>query len=197
MSDEFYPLQVDPRAQALSFMPSPFRSERSAAMLWAITDPLDGIDLSLADVAYQSSPDTAGTWMLESIGARYGEARGGLDLEEYRRIVKARVIADTARGRRDDLWAVWSALIGSSGDNLSVRRLQISGSPCVRFKARVLAMPGKPWRERAANVLRIAVAEGVECFGVLYVADAVTLGVAPGLGLDSGRLSALLQPSGI
>lgn len=197
MSGEFYPIQVDPRAQALSFMPSPFRSERSAKMLWALTDPLDEIDLSLADVAHQSSPDTAGSWMLEAIGARYNEPRGGLELEEYRRIVKARVIADTARGRRSDLWEVWSALIGTSGDNLSVRRLQISGSPCVQFKARVVSMPGKAWRQRAANVLRIAVAEGVECFGVLYVADAVTLGVAPGLGLDTGRLSALLQPSGI
>lgn len=197
MSDEFYPIRSEPRTYVQQLLPSPLRGDRSSAMLWAATDLLDQIDLSLADVALQADPDTAGSWMLERIGIRYGEPRGGLELEEYRRIVKARVIADTARGRESDLWAVWGALIGSSGDNLSLRRLQISGSPCVRFKARVLTMPGKAWRARAANVLRLAVAEGVECFGVLYVADAVTLGSAPGLGLDAGRLSALLQPSGV
>lgn len=175
--------------QGLQVMPSSLRGGLTLPTLGAALSPLQDVQQTLGDVAMALDPSLATGFLLTQAGERVGEPRGGIDDDAlYRRIVLGRMAAISGGGLWPGLWACWLALSGATAGNASMVRVDVPGDPCVLLRALVDVLPDDVWLARARAVLADAVAVGVEPVGILYLADAFTLG-SGGMGFG-GTLSA-------
>lgn len=190
-----YPPTWDPTSTVRELLPGSLSGD-SVTVGEAWLRPLSVLDRELDGLAIGLDPDIASGYVLELLAARYGETRSGLSDDELRAIVRGRVAADASRGLLSGVWRTWLALTGADAATARIRRLG-SPAPTVRLEAEVPALPRRVWLDRASDVLRVTVAEGVEVYGVLSLAGGLELGPsAAGAGLDAGALSAVVQPTG-
>lgn len=190
-----YPPTWDPTSTVRELLPGSLSGD-SLTVGEAWLRPLSVLDRELDGLAIGLDPDIASGYVLELLAARYGETRSGLSDDELRAIVRGRVAADASRGLLSGVWRTWLALTGATSATARIRRLS-SPAPTIRLEAEVPALPRRAWLDRASDVLRVTVAEGVEVYGVLSLAGGLELGPsAAGAGLDAGALSAVVQPIG-
>lgn len=191
-----YPPTWDPTSTVRELLPGSLSGD-SITVGEAWLRPLSVLDREIEGLAIGLDPDVASGYVLELLAARYGETRSGLSDDELRAIVRGRVAADASRGLLSGVWRTWLALTGATPATARVRRL--GGTyPTIRLEAEVAILPRRAWLDRASDVLRVAVAEGVEVYGVISLAGGLELGPSSsGAGLDAGALSAVVQPSGV
>jgi hypothetical protein len=190
-----YPPTWDPTSTVRELLPGSLSGD-SLTVAEAWLRPLSVLDRDLDGLAIGLDPDVASGYVLEILAARYGETRSGLSDDELRAIVRGRVAADASRGLLSGVWRAWLALTGATAATARIRRLS-SPAPTIRLEAEVPVLPRRAWLDRASDVLRITVAEGVEVYGILSLAGGLELGPsAAGAGLDAGALSAVVQPTG-
>lgn len=190
-----YPPTWDPTSTVRDLLPGSLSGD-SITVGEAWLRPLSVLDRELDGLAIGLDPDIASGYVLELLAARYGETRSGLSDDELRAIVRGRVAADASRGLLSGVWRTWLALTGADAATARIRRLS-SPAPTIRLEAEVPALPRRAWLDRASDVLRVTVAEGVEVYGILSLAGGLELGPsAAGAGLDAGALSAVVQPTG-
>jgi len=196
MLDGVYPIR-DASVEGLAIMPGSIRGPVTDATLGGALDPLTQISTILGGLTVALDPNFATGFQLNQAGDRVGEARNGFTDPWYRRIILGRVSAMQAGGALAGVTATWRAL-ADNPTTWSVRRLLISGSPCLACFAVVDELPDAVWLARAGIILRDSVAAGVEVYGVLSLETGLELGASgAGSGLDDGSLSALVQATGV
>ena len=93
---------------ALAILPSRLRGQpRIEALLGAIAAEAQSLEESAYDVLVSTGLDDATGDALDQYGDLVGESRLGLADPDYRRFIRARLLANRARGTRDDLLDVW------------------------------------------------------------------------------------------
>lgn len=128
--------------------------------------PVADLDLLVAGI-YDSfiSIEAASGWLLDLRGATIGEERGGLDDQEFARIIAAREIAIYGGCGAESVWAVWVALTGDEGGTYDV----YPGGGCVRLVATMPFIPSTSFRRRARDVLNTALPADADAYAVLRV----------------------------
>lgn len=185
-----YPVR-DVVAEGLALLPGSIRGPVRDATFAARLRPLAQIGQIVAGLTVALDPSLATGFELTQAGERVGEPRGGIASDDlYRRIVLGRMSAMSGGGLAPGVVATWRALAGDPAQ-WEVRRLPVAGDPAVACFAFVDALPDRQWLDRAGAVLRDSVADGVQIYGVLYLADAFTL-TSGGSGFG-GSFSALVQ----
>lgn len=191
-----YPLIGDWDAYVANRAASPLRNNPQLQVLQGLASQLAEIEATSADMAYQLDPAAAIGYKLDQAGARVGEPRGGLDDDEYRRIIMARELAAVSQGQASGVWAMWLALSGAApsqarifavpADHVTVPSgATVPVPPQVYLEAAVTSPPSEPWKVRAAQVVRDSIAAPYEVTATLYVVSDLEWGGLPGWAVSS------------
>lgn len=99
--------KVDHVAAALSRLPEQFkRKPKIEALLTALVTPCISLEDALWQLLTERAVDTAIGVQLDQLGSIVGQERGGLDDDDYRRYIRARIMANRSRGTVEDLLRV-------------------------------------------------------------------------------------------
>jgi len=99
----------DHRDRLFTDLLSQFRSRpRLAALVAAIALGVQDVEDETLDALLSFRLDSAIANQLDLLAAIVGEQRGGLDDEQLRRIVLARVLANRSNGSLEDVWRVFT-----------------------------------------------------------------------------------------
>lgn len=124
-----------------------------------------------------ADPDSASGSVLAILGSRVNESRGGLSDTEYRRITEARKLSNASLSKHPDLVALMEAL---TGEDVTHVYNPTPGTPSVSLHALVPFTPTEPYKQRAAEVVRDAVALSAEVEAVIYEPSAFIFGTPSG-----------------
>lgn len=188
-----YPSIEDWEAQVRSLLPAPSALGDGEAFAQALASPWSLLEqLVEAFATGAADVELAPGWVLDVLGQRVGEPRGGLDDTRYRRIIAGRREALGSLGTSEHVAAVVRALT-LCGDDLQIALLvdEATGLAAVWVQARVAFSPAGAWLIRAAAVLRAALPLDAEAVASVYETGALILdGLPP---LDAGRFAYTLS----
>lgn len=159
-----YPVVEDWEQRWLDESPWLGRVEPARSLGLVFAARVQRIDSDLGSIAsVLASPSDAYGWVLDLVGSRYGEGRGGLADGEYQRIVEGRRLAQDSTGALPDVTAVWTALVGLGAQPVRVDRYYTPAPtvPTALYEAILPSAPSTAWLARAGVVLSDAVAYGV------------------------------------
>lgn len=181
-----YPERPDWDAYALSALSRPTGSGAAGDAWLALWSPIAQLYAQVGEVVLASvDVQTAAGSLLDIVGARVGEYRGGLGDTEYRSIIAGRRVSVGSLGRAVDVVAVCEALGGVAG---TVRVRGYAGCLFVSFE--VQFSPTATWTRRAGRVIRDAVDATYDLEAVAYTASSLIWDGSP--GWDLGAWSYLL-----
>lgn len=184
-----YPTIEDWDASVIALLPAPSALGEGQAFALSLASPWATLE-QLVEAFGSGAADVelAPGWVLDVLGARINEPRGGLDDTRYRRIVAGRRVALGSLGTSPHVVAVLRALTLCGADiRLDLLVDEASGVAAVWLQARVAFAPVGAWLIRAADVLRDALPLSVEAVASVYESGALVFDGIP--GLDTGRLA--------
>ena len=113
-----HPHQADHAGQLLDELLSWFRTKPKlsalAAAVGAQLQELEDSYLALRDERLLSNATGA---QLDQYGRLVGESRGGLDDDDFRRFIEARILTNTSEGNADRLMAIFRIIAGPEAGN--------------------------------------------------------------------------------
>lgn len=175
---EPYPAVAGWDAYVASLAPSEALRERARAQLLGLFAAAEQTERSLQTTfAALVDPTQGYGGLLDLIGARLGEPRGGLADGEYLRILMGRQAVGLPGATYARAWSIWLALTGARDDQARMFRPP-SSTPAVWFSALVDSPPTAGYLDRAGRLLR-EVTAGVEVYAVLGIAGSTVWGSTP------------------
>lgn len=129
-----------------------------ASLALGLTDSLDVLDQSLADLAQQvGDPTSARLPVLRQLAGRYGVRVDGLGLSEARLIVAGAAVASRSSGSTLDVCEVWLAATGATADRAA---MSILPRGCLTLSARVETPPNPAYLVALRAVMQRAMPAG-------------------------------------
>lgn len=105
----------DHRDRALRSVPSHLSGAlRIGALVGGIGQSVQGVEDEIFGVYTGTTLGASVGAALDQWGALVGEDREGADDADYRRFIRARILASRATGTRDDLLRVWALITGGA-----------------------------------------------------------------------------------
>lgn len=131
-------------------------------LVTALITPFATLEAALLALLTQRGVDTAIGAQLDVLGKIVGQARNGLDDDDYRRYVRARISANRSQGVAEDLIKVAVLVLGNLAATIAVGTEGIATT--------------------YVNVTGITVTDGIANILLEFLQDAVSAGVRPILG---------------
>lgn len=122
------PTQITDHAdQAVNRLPNPLRGQpKLEALVRALVGPIQHVEDALWQLLTERTIDIATGVTLDSIGRLVGEPPTGLDIETYRRHIKARIRANRSRGQVEDLIKIVRLILNDPAAGVQMERQTIN-----------------------------------------------------------------------
>lgn len=160
-------------------------------ILAAILDQIQLIEDDAAAIAAARDVDTATGVQLDQVGALVGQPRWGRNDDDYRILIRARILANSSKGTPETLISIASLLLG--GATITYRQ---QGAACYRLQWEVATATSTETCAALTELITLATRSGVE-FGLIetlstpsptFILDSETAGLDQGL-LTSRRVA--------
>lgn len=180
-----YLSSIDHIAAALSRLPAQFQKTKIQNLIRAFTYPAQELEQALWAVLTQRSIKNAIGAQLDVIGGIVGQARNGMNDDDYRRYISARVAAERSQGTLEDLYGIATLIVNDTTITFEGRK---EPPATLRFTVK-----GGITDQLAAVLyvfLHIAVGAGIRLvleWSNVPLVSTFRLDVGP--GLDVGRLA--------
>lgn len=134
------PPSLDPvghEAVALTRLPQQFRNAHNEEFVAIFVRPFEAVEMALQQLLLERSVDTAVGAQLDVLGRLVGQAREGLGDDDYRRYIRARVIANKSDGTHEIIIKVIKLLLNSPTSN--IESLSQRGTVAIRVNGVVVS----------------------------------------------------------
>jgi hypothetical protein len=189
-----YPALVDSDQAVRDYLPPIEQGGPWETIYRILIQPMLDADAMAATLAAGlADVEIADEAALAALASRVGEPRGGLDLEEWRRLIAGALAARVAARAWSDAtaWAMWRALTRVKDGEGWVRTLTAGA---LTFSGLIDFAPTEGWVERAQRVVGVAVPAGIEWDAMIGLRGALLVDEMP--GLDAGALGWYLDGGG-
>lgn len=178
---DVYPGIDDWDRAALDLLPGNARAGIGGGFGLALVAPLARAELVVESLAREVADiEAAGFYVARMTARRYNISTAGLSLRETRRLAAGGAAAVGCDGTDARLWAVWSALTGSTVATVRTMHPVPGGAYAVVFVAQIEWQPSRQWLTQARRILDRCVEGGAEVEATVYLAGYMRFDAAPG-----------------